>query len=90
MTNQIRVYTTILSNDIVEIIDNQGDMHIVPTNEVSDWEQSLPVWENPTYSGWGDLDGPTNEPQPMYDTEGFGQSEPIWGDEQIPSSIIAS
>lgn len=39
MTNQIRVYTTILSNDIVEIIDNQGDMHIVPTNEVSEWSQ---------------------------------------------------
>jgi hypothetical protein len=58
MTNQIRVFTAVLANDTVEIIDNQGDMHIIPSCEISDWEQTLPVWESPTYSGWGDLDGP--------------------------------
>jgi len=54
MTNQIRVYTAVLSNDVVEIIDNQGDMHIIPASELGEWDQA-------TVQGYAPDDGFNDE-----------------------------
>ena len=34
----IKVYTTIINDELIEVIDNQGDMYIIAVDEISDYQ----------------------------------------------------